>query len=208
MLIAGRYQLLDADRPAFPCRARDLETAQTVLLREAPLPMRDADDAVARARAAEGVFHPSLVTLFTVVEVTQSKLLLAYESVTAQTLVQVSAGGPFHPRRAAAIVAEVADAVAELHARDVVHGGIIAANVLITLKGKTKLDRAGDPSIFEDGSTAADDLLALAEMLDALSARPAGTGVPGAQAIDTIVQKALRGGFQSAATFAAMLRRL
>lgn len=208
MLIAGRYQPLDPDPGAYPCRARDLETAQTVILRAAPLPMRDADEAVARAYAAQGVFHPSLVTLFSVVEVSASRLLLAYESVPAQTLVQVSAGGPFHPRRAAAIVSEVADAVAELHARGVVHGGVIAANVLITLKGKTKLDRVGDPSVFEDGSKAADDLLALAELLDALSARPAGTGVPGAQAIDTIVKKALRGGFESAATFAAMLRRI
>ena len=53
-LIAGRYQPLDAARPGAPLRARDLQTAQSVILREVSLPQEGAEDALRRAQAAVG----------------------------------------------------------------------------------------------------------------------------------------------------------
>lgn len=207
-LIAGRYQLLDQARPTAPQRARDLQTAQTVLLRNVPLPSEAADAALARAEAAKGIFHPSLVTLFDVVPQTDGRVLLAYEYVPAQTMAQVSGGHPLNPKRAAAILSEIGDAVAELHARGLAHGGISQTTVLLTMKGKAKLDRIGDPSVdmMKEPSTER-DLSALGTLLRELVGKPA-PGAPGLQAIELAVERARAGTFDSAAMFAALLRNL
>ena len=210
ILVASRYQLLDAARPTGPQRARDLQTAQTVWLREARLP--DGDDgaaAVDRAHAAKGIFHPSLVTLFDVMSLPGNRLLLAYEFVPAQPVALASAGQPFNPRRTAVIVSEIADAVAELHARDVRHGGISTSTVLLTMKGKAKLDRLADPSLHSlRDPDEARDLSDLAELLSTLAGRQVAGGVVGAQALEAVLSRARRGLFESAATLASMLRRV
>ncbi len=208
-LVAGRYQPLDTPRPGAPQRARDLQTAQTVLLRDVRLPRDSADEALARAQAASGIFHPSLVTLFDVYPQPNGRVLLAYEFVPAQSVAQVSGGHPFNARRAAEILTEVGDAAAELHARGIPHGGISQASVLITMKGKAKLDRVADPSlnILVDPSIE-HDIVALGELLQELAGRPNATGIAGLQAIETVIERAREGKFGSAATFAAMLRRI
>jgi eukaryotic-like serine/threonine-protein kinase len=205
-LIAGRYQPLDAARSS-PLRVRDLQTAQTVWLREAVVTQGSSADALSHARAAKGVFHPSLVTLFDVID-DDGCVLLAYEFVPAQTIAQFCNGQPLNHRRAAEVVAEVADAVAELHARGVPHGAISLNTVLITMKGKAKLDRVGDPSLAGDvPPTLADDLVALGDLLQALVGRPAARGVVGQQAVQVVVERARGGKFESAAALAAMLRK-
>lgn len=207
--IAGRYQPLDLARPGTPQRARDLQTAQTVLLRDIRLPLDGSATALVRAHAAKGIFHPSLVTLFDVVTLDEERVLLAYEFVPAQSIVQVSGGQSFNLRRAAEIVAEIADATAELHARDVAHGGIAQATVLITMKGKAKLDRVGDPSLHSLAEPEmARDLVALGDLLAELVGRRVSGGLVGAQAIEALVERARRGKFDNAATLAAMLRRI
>ena len=208
-LIAGRYQLLAEPRPGTPQRARDLETAQTVVLRDVRLPRDAPDDALARAYAARGVFHPSLVTLFDVQPQPEGRVLLAYEFVPAQSVAHASGGQPYNVKRAAEILIEVADAAAELHARGIPHGGIAQNSVLVTMKGKAKLDRVADPSlnILLDPSIER-DIVSLGELLRELAARPAAGGMAGLQAIETVIERACDGKFESAATFAAMLRRV
>jgi hypothetical protein len=207
-IISGRYQPLEAAKPGVPQRARDLETAQTVVLREAVLPADGAEECLARAQAARGLFHPSLVALFDVVPVGALRVLLAYEFVPAQPLARVTSGQPLPLRRAAEIVAEVADAAAALHARDVCHGAIAQDTVVVTLKGKTKLDRVADPSLDIVVQSPAGDIAALGELLQGLVGRSVGSGVKGAQAIQAIVERARAGRFESAAAFAALLRRV
>ena len=207
-LIAGRYQPLDAARPGTPQRARDMQTAQTVVLRDLPLP-QDAGAALARAQAARGIFHPSLVTLFDVCALPDDRVLLAYEFLPSQTIAQMSGGQPIHPRRAVSLVIEVADAVAELHAHEVAHGAISRSTVLVTMKGKAKLDRVADPSIAGPApATPAGDLIALGDLLADLAGRPDSGGVVGAQAIEALAARARSGKFESAATLAALLRRV
>jgi serine/threonine protein kinase len=206
-LIAGRYQPLDVARPGAPQRARDLETAQSVLLRDVRLPRDGAGEALARARAAKGIFHPSLVTLFDVVEQPEGRVLLAYEFVPAQTVAQVSGGHPLNPRRAAEILTELGDAVAELHAREIAHGGISQTTVLITMKGKAKLDRVGDPTLNILVDPAIDrDLAALGELLRELVG-PQGPATAPFPAIEAVIERARNGQLDSAATLAGMLRR-
>ena len=207
-LVAGRYQPLEEARPGTALRARDLQTAQTVLLRETIVAADTAGATHARAQSATGIFHPSLVTLFDAILLDESRLLLAYEFVPAQTLAQASGGQAFSARRAAAIVSEIADAVAELHARELAHGAISQATVLVTLKGKAKLDRLADPSMLRGTPTPHTDILALGELLRGLAGSPSSSGVAGLQALEVIINRARLGKFESAATLAAMLRRM
>ena len=206
MPIAGRYQPLDNARPGTPQRARDLQTAQTVVLRDQRLPSAEA---LARAHAAKGIFHPSLITLFDVVQHVEGRLLLAYEFVPSQPIVQVSGGHPFHAKRAAEIITEVADAVAELHARGIAHGGISQGTVLITMKGKAKLDRVGDPSlhVMLDPDPAR-DIQAIGDLLAELSLRPSGAAATGGQGVDVVLERIRSGSIGSAATIAGLLRKM
>lgn len=85
-----------------------------------------------------GIFHPSVLTIFDIVN-HDGQSLAACEFVPAQSLEMLLAGMLWHPRRAAEIVAEVADAAAELHARGLAHGRISKTTVFVTAKGKAKL---------------------------------------------------------------------
>jgi serine/threonine protein kinase len=205
--IAGRFQPLEPARAGAPQRVRDLQTAQSVVLRSVVLASDDAIEWVGRAHAAKGIFHPSLVTLFEVLR-DGDRLLLAYEFVPAQTVAQFTGGLPLNPRRAAEILIELGDAVAELHARGVVHGGIAPRTVLITMKGKAKLDRVGDPSVGDvRNAEPAHDLAALGELLHGIAA--ASSKTPSTlHGLDRVIEKARSGALDSAATFAALLRGL
>jgi len=127
-LIAQRFQPLEAVRPGFPIKARDLASAQTVVLHT----VADLD------RRLIGIYHPSVVAIFDIVN-HDGQWLAACEFVPSQALEYLLAGMLWHPRRAAEIVAEVADATAELHARGLAHGHISTASVFLTAKGKAKL---------------------------------------------------------------------
>lgn len=126
MLIANRFTLIETTRAGI--KARDQETAQTVTL----VDVKHLDPRLV------GVFHPSLVAIFAVVE-HAGRTLAATEWVHGRSLKELFAGEPCHPRRAAEIVSELADGVAELHALGVVHGNITQASALLTSKGKAKL---------------------------------------------------------------------
>lgn len=128
-MIANRYEPLEAAPAGAAVKARDMQTAQTVMLR----PVTRLDDRLC------GVFHPSLVTIFDVVH-DGTRTFAACEFVQGRSLRLIMGGQPFNSRRAAEIVAEVADAVAELHSRGISHGAITIDTVLLTAKGKSKLD--------------------------------------------------------------------
>ena len=134
-MIAGRYQPLEPVRPGAPFKARDASTAQTVVIHAAP-----GAAAFHRGCLVAGIFHPSLVTMFDVFRDEAGATCVAVEWVEARTARQVMAGVPLNARRAAAITAEIADAVAELHAGGVSHGAISVDSVRLTSKGKAKLD--------------------------------------------------------------------
>ncbi|MEW6323027.1 MAG: hypothetical protein AB1635_18310 [Acidobacteriota bacterium] len=212
MSIAGRYQPLeDPPAAAAPFRARDLATAQTVLLRPVRrLKPAEVVPALERARRAQGIFHPSLITLFDAFEDALAPLVLAYEYVPARTLKVVAGGQPFHPRRAGEIGAEIADAAAELHGRGLAHGAIDGDTVLITAKGKAKLDRLADPSL--EGTSAASetgDVAALGRLLMELltGRRGATAALLGSDAVSSVARRIAAGELDSAALIAATLRR-
>lgn len=106
-----------------------MQTAQTVMLR----PITRVDERV------RGLFHPALVAIFDIARDGKATYA-ACEFVQGRSLRLIMGGQPFNARRASEIVGEVADAVAELHARGIFHGAITIDTVLLTAKGKAKLD--------------------------------------------------------------------
>jgi hypothetical protein len=186
-MLPERYQPLEPIKPGAPFRARDQETAQTVLIHTiGGLAATTAAQMLMRADRVKGIFHPSLITLFDVQIAEPGALRAACEFVPAQPLHRVMGGQPIHPKRAAEIVAEVADAVAELHSRQFAHGAISSRSVMQTDKGKAKLNLLESLSI----STATEpvDVKALSALLIEL----AGSAVVDLSAIDSAALAAAR----------------
>lgn len=125
-MIANRFTPIETTPAGI--KARDNDTAQTVVL----IGVNHLDSRLV------GVFHPALITVFAIVE-HAGRTLAASEFVQGRSLKQLFAGEPCHPRRAAEIVSELADGVAELHALGIVHGNITQASAMLTAKGKARL---------------------------------------------------------------------
>ena len=125
-MIADRFVALETTPAGI--KARDQATAQTVLLIDVgPLDPR-----------LIGLFHPALIAVFAVVN-HEGRTLAATEFVQGRSLFELFHGEPCHPRRAAEIVAGLADGVAELHASGIVHGNITQRTAILTTKGKARL---------------------------------------------------------------------
>lgn len=171
-MIGGRFEKLGHVGAAI--KARDHETAQTVLL----VDVRNLDPRFA------GVFHPALQSIFAIVE-DHGRTLAAAEFVHARTLAEAFGGESCHPRRAAEIVAELADGLAELHSRELAHGDITSRSALLTAKGKAKLTLTS-----AGGGSEQADLRALKTLFVAIGGRLTPDSA----------------GAESAVTFAALLR--
>jgi serine/threonine protein kinase len=215
-------------------RARDTRAGRTVAI-TVVTDLIAADPArrehfLRDARAAAAVSHPNIVTLYEVGE-EDSRLYLVHEFVQGETLKTVIAGRPLNPRRAIDLAGQIAEALADAHAADLVHGAITADAIVVTPKGHAKITEFG-LAAFSRGATAPVETATLApddsgpyradlfslgvvlfEMLTGRAPTP-GAGVPSAvnrslpREIDPIVARALgkSGGYESAATLAAELR--
>jgi serine/threonine protein kinase len=139
------YNLLERLEPAGPgdlYRARDTRKGRTVTVRL--LPAGFTPDAGARASlidAARGVgilSHPNVIALFDAGE-HEGRVYLVFEFLTGQSLRAEMAGRPMNVRRAVELAIQVADAVADAHAADFVHGGLSPDSIVVTAKGHAKI---------------------------------------------------------------------
>ncbi|HSJ41069.1 MAG TPA: hypothetical protein VK955_08455 [Xanthobacteraceae bacterium] len=137
-MIANRFQPIETT--AAGIKARDLETAQTVIL----VDVKHLDPGLLE------IFHPALITVFALVEYA-GRTMAASEFVQGRSLMELFGGERCHPRRAAEIVSALADGVAELHARGLGHGNITQSTAMLTAKGKARLSLVsaigGDPDL-------------------------------------------------------------
>jgi serine/threonine protein kinase len=143
----AHYQLLDkigAGALGELFKARDTRLGRTVALRRVT-GLGDSglkERLLAEARALTALSHPFVAALFDAGE-DGGQVYLATEFVPGETLTRIVAGQPLHPRRAAELAAQIADGLAEAHARGFVHGDVRPDNVIVTPKGQAKLLELG-----------------------------------------------------------------
>ncbi len=93
------------------------------------------------ARAAARIAHPGVVTIHAVGELPDGRPFIAMELVEGEPLDNVLADGPLPPLRALDIARQIASALSETHAADVVHRDLKPSNIV------WRRDRNGDDRI-------------------------------------------------------------
>ncbi|HEY5921050.1 MAG TPA: serine/threonine-protein kinase [Kofleriaceae bacterium] len=105
-----------------------------------------ADPVMARrfareARSAARIQHPGVVAIYAVGELADGRPYLAMQFVEGDPLDKVLAEGPLPPARALQIARQIASALSETHAADVVHRDLKPTNIM------WRRDRNGDDRI-------------------------------------------------------------
>ncbi|TDQ00198.1 serine/threonine-protein kinase [Labedaea rhizosphaerae] len=143
-LIAQRYRL---DAPVGVggmgevYRATDLELRRTVALKRS----QAGDSAQIRreARIGAGLHHPHVVTVFDAVTDGADRWLVM-EYLPSRNLNEIlRSDGPLPAVTAARVIGQIADAVAAMHAKGMVHRDIKPGNVLVADDGTAKLTDLG-----------------------------------------------------------------
>ncbi|QWF80945.1 serine/threonine-protein kinase [Amycolatopsis sp. CA-230715] len=143
-VVADRYRLeeqLGRGGMGVVWRAFDLELGREVSLKRS----LGADTGQIRreARIGAGLLHPNVVTVFDTVPDRDSHWLVT-EYLAARTLEEiVEADGPLPEARARRIGAQLAAALAAMHARGIVHRDVKPGNVLVTEDDVAKLTDLG-----------------------------------------------------------------
>jgi TolB-like protein len=122
-------------------RARDTKLGLTVAIRVLTEGM---DDPAQRARALDilqpftALTHQHVAALLDAGE-QRGSIYLVYEFVSGERLNAAMAGQPMNLRRALGLASQLADALADAHALNLVHGALTASSVVITPKGHAKI---------------------------------------------------------------------
>ena len=145
-LILDRYRLLErlaAGGSAEVWRARDEQLGREVAVKRLH-PHLVPDDAsrkrlAAEARAAAGLAHPVIVGIYDV-DATGESPALVMELVDGESLAaRIARTGPLPAPEAAAVAADVAEALFHAHQRGVIHRDVKPGNVLLSGDGRTRL---------------------------------------------------------------------
>jgi serine/threonine protein kinase len=124
-------------------RARDSELDRTVaikVLRAGRLASQEEIDRFLReARSAAQLEHPGIVAIHDSGQTQDGTCYLVEEFVQGTTLALHLAAGRLDCRRAAEIVAAVADALAYAHRHGVIHRDVTPSNIMLDLEGRPHL---------------------------------------------------------------------
>jgi TolB-like protein len=122
-------------------RARDSHVGRTVAIR---VLAEATPDPLHRTRIINSIkpytalSHPNVAELFDV-GTDQGHVYLVYEFVSGETVSALGSGHALNLRRALDLSVQVADALAEAHACDLVHGALAPGNIVVTPSGRAKV---------------------------------------------------------------------
>jgi hypothetical protein len=143
-LIAQRYRLdekLGAGGMGIVWRATDLELGRVVALKRSQ--SGDGGQIRREARIGAGLQHPNVVTVYDAV-VHEHDRWLVMEYLRARSLAAIlDDDGPLPPEDVARIGAQLASALAAMHAKGMVHRDLKPGNVLVAEDGTAKLTDLG-----------------------------------------------------------------
>lgn len=148
----GHYKLGDSissDAVAETCRATDTTLGRTVTVKILSRAVTDEgtlrDRILDAAKKALQLSHPNIAELFELGE-HDGRHYLVYEHTAGQTLRATIAGSPLNVRLVVELAVQLADALAEAHSRNIVHGAIRPDSIAVTAKGRAKILDFGFPS--------------------------------------------------------------
>ncbi|MES1211456.1 MAG: serine/threonine-protein kinase, partial [Acidobacteriota bacterium] len=136
-------ELLGAGGMGVVYKAEDTRLRRTVALKL--LPPELSHDAVAKARflqearAASGLDHPNVCTVYEIGETRDGRLFLAMPWYDGETLRQRLERGPVPPAEAVEMTRQIALGLAKAHRRGIVHRDIKPANLMLTADGVVKI---------------------------------------------------------------------
>jgi serine/threonine-protein kinase len=119
-------------------RARDTRHGRTVAVRVLSADFAAGESALISARAAQEVSHPNAITVFDA-GTHEGRVYIVFEFLQARSLRSEMAGRPFKVGRAVEMAIQIADAVADTHARRLLHAGLSPDTIVITAKGHAKI---------------------------------------------------------------------
>ena len=115
--------------------AKDTRLEREVAIKTLSLERGSQPEALSRfekeARAACALNHPNIVTIYELGEV-NGTCYIAMELVAGETVRELLASGPLPFRKAVAIAAQIADALAKAHAIGIVHRDLKPENLMVS----------------------------------------------------------------------------
>jgi serine/threonine protein kinase len=141
--VLGPYKILariGRDTSGGIYRACDKRVDRTVLIKVIPADPEQRDALVRSAGAAASFSHPIVACLLEITEDHDAECLyLVSENVPGDTLRSALAARRYSPRRSLGFAIQLADAVADAHAVDLIHGNLKPENIVLTSKGDGKI---------------------------------------------------------------------
>lgn len=140
--LAGRYRLDDLlaeNGSGRFWRAHDLVLHRPVAIHVLPADDERAEAVLAAARSAGPVINRRLLRVLDA-EISDGRCYVVNEWGQGDSLdILLTREGPLPPRRAAWLVGEVADSIAEAHAAGLAHGRLTPENVLLDQHGQVRI---------------------------------------------------------------------
>ena len=132
-------------------RAKDTRLGREVAIKTVLLDRNSQPEALSRfereARAACALNHPNIVTIYELGHVDGTHYI-AMELVDGQTVRGLLASGPIPFRKAIAIAAQIADALAKAHETGIVHRDLKPENLMVSGDGTAKVLDFGLAKLF------------------------------------------------------------
>ena len=162
----GSYQIvqrLGAGGMGEVYRAKDTRLEREVAIKTLSQELCSLPEALSRfeqeARSASALNHPNIVTIYELGHVNGTRYI-SMELVVGETVRELLASGPIPFRKAIAIAAQIADALAKAHAIGIVHRDLKPENLMVSGDAIAKILDFGlakllrvNPALGEDAST-------------------------------------------------------